>query len=97
MSNRNLFAGIFLISFGICLIAWKLGMPILTSIPLIYLSAGLLISFGLFILFQKNISKIIFLSIFSLILSFWILKILDFSFCHKSNRCIEKVKIEFYQ
>lgn len=97
MTNRTLFWGIILISFGICLIAWKLGMAVWASIPLIYLSAGLLISLGLFILFKKNIAKIIFLSLFSLILSFWILKLFDFNCCHKSNRCVEKVKIEFYQ
>lgn len=97
MSNRTLFMGIILISFGICLIAWKIGFAIWASIPIVYLSAGLLITLGLFILFKKNIAKIIFLSLFSLILSFWILKIFDFDCCTSNDNCCERVKIEFYQ
>lgn len=97
MNNRTLFWGIILIIFGICLIAWKLGFAIWASIPFVYLTAGLLISLGLFILFKKNIAKIIFLSLFSLILSFWILKIFDFDYCYSNDNCCEKVKIEFYQ
>lgn len=95
MNNRTLFWGIILICFGICLIAQKLGFALWVSIPYIYLSAGLLISLGLFVLFKKNMYRIIFLTLFSLILSFWILKIFNFEFDIKSKECCEQLKIEF--
>lgn len=96
MNNRTLFWGIILICFGVCLLAWKLGFAIWASIPVIYLSAGLLISLGLFILIKKNIPKIIFLSIFSLILSFWILKLFDFDYCPIQKQSNQKVILEYY-
>jgi|GEM_PF-2936289 len=95
MSNRTLFWGILLIIFGITLIAWKLGFAIWEAIPFVYLTATLFISLGLFILFKKSVQKIIFLSIFSLILSFWILKIIDFDCCPESNKVCEKVIIKY--
>jgi len=95
MSNRTLFWSIFLIIFGLSLIAWKLGFAIWESIPFVYLTASMLISLGIFILLKKNIPKIVFLSIFSLILSFWILKIFDFECCPISNKDCNKVIIKY--
>lgn len=54
--------------------------------------ASLLIAFGFYVIFQKKIVKLIFLSLFSLLLSFLIFKIFDFE---KNHNCL-KDKFEIY-
>jgi hypothetical protein len=93
MKDRTFFWGILLISFGVLLLIQQFDICLTCSVQVPYIIACLLIVFGFYVIFQKKIVKLIFLSLFSLLLSFLIFKIFDFD---RNHLCI-KDKIEIYR
>ncbi len=92
MKDRTFFWGIMLISFGTLLLIHQFDICLTCSVQTPYIIASLLIAFGFYVIFQKKIVKLIFLSLFSLLLSFLIFKIFDFD---KDHNCL-KDKVEIY-